>query len=318
MIRRGSVLITGATGFVGRVLLDHLVKDGWHVRALTRRGQVVADPSASLAWFLITGLDDELPLSGCDAVIHLAARVHVMNEQAVDPLAEFRRVNVQLTERLAREAAAKGVRRFVYLSSIKVNGEETLPGRPFLADDLPNPEDAYGVSKLEAEMALRQVAADTGMEVVVVRPPLVYGPGGKGNFLAMLGWLRRGLPLPLGAVNNQRSFVGVDNLCDLLRVCLDHPEAANEVFLASDGRDLSTTELLRLAGISMGRPALLLSVPVPMLSIFARVIGKASVARRLCCNLQADIGKTEQLLGWKPPVSVETGLRRIFEIGKSR
>ncbi len=251
-------------------------------------------------------------LDGCDAVVHLAARVHVMRERAADPLAEFRRVNVEATERLARSAAAAGARRFVFVSSVKVNGEETTAGEAFCADDAPAPEDAYGVSKHEAEEALRRVGVETGLEIVVIRPPLVYGPGVKGNFRTMLDWLRRGLPLPLASLDNRRSFVGVDNLCDLILCCLSHPDAANETFLVSDGQDLSTPELLRLAGDAMGLPARLWPCPPSLLKGAAALVGKPGIAQRLCGNLQVDISKTREVLGWHPLFSVEEELRRIF------
>lgn len=305
-----TLLVTGATGFVGQALLPKLVAGEYAVRAVSRR-QMPTGVRAGIDW-VVADLPSAASLDGCDAVVHLAARVHVMRERAADPLAEFRRVNVDATERLARRAAAAGVRRFVFLSSVKVNGEETAPGQPFRADDAPTPEDAYGVSKYEAEEALHRVAAETGLEVVIIRPPLVYGPGVKGNFRTMLDWLRRGLPLPLASLGNRRSLVGVDNLCDLILTCLSHPRAANETFLVSDGRDLSTAELLRLAGEAMGRPALLWPCPPSLLKGAAAMVGKPGIARRLCGNLQVGIGKTQDVLGWHPPFSVEEGLRRIF------
>jgi UDP-glucose 4-epimerase len=245
-----------------------------------------------------------------DAVVHLAARVHVMQETTADPLAEFRRVNVQGTMNLARQAASAGVRRFVFVSSIKVNGEATQLGRPFMADDAPAPLDAYGVSKMEAEQGLREIASQTGMEVVIIRPPLVYGPGVKANFAAMMRWLKRGVPLPLGAIYNQRSLVALDNLVDLIVTCLTHPAAANQTFMVSDGEDVSTTELLRRMGQAMGHPARLLPVPASWLKVAAGLVGKGDVAQRLCGSLQVDISKTRELLGWVPPVSLDEGLRR--------
>lgn len=311
------VAITGATGFVGRALLPQLVAAGWRARALTRQRGAGDDAAGRIAWQHIPDIGADVPLDGCAALVHLAARVHVMQERAADPLAEFRRANVAATERLARRAAAAGVRRLIFLSSVKVNGEETAPGRPFHADDAPAPEDAYGVSKHEAECALRRVAEETGLEVAIIRPPLVYGPGVGGNFLTMLNWLRRGLPLPLASVDNRRSLVAVDNLCDLILTCLAHPRAANETFLVSDGRDLSTPELLRLAGAAMGSPARLLPCPPAVLRGAATMLGRPGVARRLCGSLQVDIGKTRDVLGWHPPVGVEDGLRRIFAAGEN-
>ena len=309
----GSVLVTGATGFVGSALLPALSTAGWKIRALTRKTlpqELFFDP---VEWRQVTGFGDDFPLVGCSAVVHLAARVHVMRESAADPLSEFRRVNVLGTERLARQAAAAGVRRFVYLSSVKVCGEETLPGRSFFADDDPHPEDPYGISKHEAEVALLQVAAETGLEVVIIRPPLVYGPRVKGNFRTMLNWLRYGIPLPLASLDNRRSLVGLDNLCDFIRICLEHPAAVNEIFLISDGQDLSTAELLHLAGDAMGCPARLFPFPSAWLERGAAMFGKQGLARRLCGNLQVDIEKAKTMLGWSPPMDVKTGLHRLFD-----
>jgi nucleoside-diphosphate-sugar epimerase len=253
-------------------------------------------------------------LAGVSVVIHCAARVHVMNEEATEPLAEFRRVNVAGTLRLARQAAEAGVRRFLFVSSIKVNGEHSQPGRPFTADQHPAPGDPYGVSKCEAETGLRALSQETGMEVVIIRPPLVYGPGVKANFLAMMRWLWRGVPLPLGGItDNRRSLVFLDNLVDLIVTCIDHPAAANQTFLVSDDEDLSTTALLRRMAAALGRPARLVPVPVGLITLGARMIGRPGVAQRLCGSLQVDIGKTKELLDWSPPVSVGEGLRRTAE-----
>jgi nucleoside-diphosphate-sugar epimerase len=249
-------------------------------------------------------------------VLHLAARVHVMNDTSADPLQAFREANTQATLRLGRQAAAMGVRRFVFVSSIKVNGEATRQGRPFTANDAAAPEDPYGMSKAEAEAGLRQIATETGMEIAIVRPPLVYGPGVKANFAALIHALRRGLPLPLGSVtNNRRSLVALDNLVDLLLTCIDHPAAANQTFLVSDGEDLSTTGLLQRLGLAMGRPARLIPVPPALLRLGATLIGKGDVAQRLLGNLQVDIAHTRHTLGWAPPVSVDEGLRRAAVAG---
>jgi len=236
-----------------------------------------------------------------------------MKDELADPLAEYRLVNVEGTLNLARQAAAAGIKRFIYISSIKVNGESTPLGKPFLSSDIPEPEDPYGVSKREAEQGLMQLAADTGMEVVIIRPPLVYGPGVKGNFATMIKLIDKGLPLPLGAVHNKRSLVGVDNLVDLIIRCIDHPAAANQVFLAGDGEDLSTTELLRGVANAMGKPARLIPVPVGLLQLSATLLGKEAVAQRLLGSLRVDITKTCELLDWRPPYTVEEGLQRCFE-----
>jgi nucleoside-diphosphate-sugar epimerase len=249
-----------------------------------------------------------------DQIVHLAARVHVMDDKSSDPLVEFRRVNVEGTAALARQAAAVGVRRFVFLSSIKVNGESTEVGRPFTADDVPAPEDPYGVSKYEAEKLLQQIAAETGLEVVIIRPPLVYGPGVKANFESMMRWLARGLPLPLAAVTeNRRSLVALDNLVDLIVTCLKHPAAANQTFLVSDGEDLSTAELLKRMGNAMGQPTRLFYMPPALLQLVATVVSKSGIYQRLYGSLQLDITKTGQFLGWTPLVSVDEGLRSVLK-----
>jgi len=311
------ILVTGATGFVGRPLAQRLLADDesrrvvvavrqdgqqWPERVLPR---VTGDLEPSADW--------SVALGDVSVVVHCAARVHVITDTAANPLAEFRRVNVQGTLNLARQAAATGVRRFVFVSSIKVNGEATQLGRPFTADDAPAPLDAYGVSKMEAEQGLRELAAQTGMEVVIIRPPLVYGPGVKANFAAMMRWLQRRVPLPLGAIHNQRSLVALDNLVDLIVTCLTHPAAANQTILVSDGEDVSTTELLRRMGQALGRPARLVPLPASILKLAAAIVGKPDVEQRLCGSLQVDIEKTRRLLDWTPPLTLDEGLRKAAE-----
>ncbi len=310
-----TTLVTGANGFVGTALCTRLSRDGAALRAAVRSLSSQPDGVEAIAMGSLSSESDwTVALSSVEQVVHLAAHVHVMNDKSADPLAEFRRVNVEGTANLARQAAAAGVRRFVYLSSIKVNGEFTQEGHPFTADDAPAPEDPYAVSKHEAEQALRQIAAETGMEVVIIRPPLVYGPGVKANFESMMRWLSRGVPLPLAAANrNRRSLVALDNLVDLILTCLHHPKAANQTFLVSDGEDLSTAELLQKIGKAMNRPARLLPVPVSLLAFVARLLGKTAVAQRLLGSLQMDISNTCELLDWKPPVSVDEGLRRAAQ-----
>lgn len=310
MQRISSVLVTGANGFVGRALSDRLESMGCQVTRVVRRGCL---PNEIQVGDIGPMTDWRAALDGCDSIVHLAARVHVMHDTATNPMAEFRRVNVEGTLHLARQAATKGVRRFVFLSSIKVNGESSLPDHPFTAEDLPAPQDCYAISKREAEDGLRALAADTGMEVVIVRPPLVYGPGVKANFAALMCWVARGLPLPLGAATcNRRSLLALDNLVDLLITCINHPTAANQTFLVSDGEDLSTTDLLRRMGRAMGKPARLLPVPLALLRLGATLVRKPDIYQRLCGSLQIDITKTCQLLDWRPPVGVDEGLRRVI------
>ena len=311
-----KVLVTGASGFVGKALCSKLQNtNGFDVVGSLRRATSYAD--AVIPLVAVGGLTAETDwsaaLGGVQAVVHSAARVHVMNDQSTDPLAEFRKVNVDGTLNLARQAAVAGVRRFVFISSIKVNGEGTELGKAFTADDVPAPSDPYGFSKLEAEQGLLRLAHEKGMEVVIIRPVLVYGPGVKANFLSMLKWLGKGIPLPLGAIHNKRSLVALDNLVDLAITCLNHPSAANQVFLVSDGEDLSTTELLRRMGKALGKPARLLPVPSSWLNLAATLVGKRDVAQRLCGSLQVDIDKTRRLLGWLPPLSVDQGLKKAAE-----
>ncbi len=307
------VLVTGASGFVGGAVARRLLLDATtSVRAVVRREAAalpagaqrahVADLSGATEW--------SQAVADVDVVVHAAARVHIMSDTAADPLTESRRVNVEGTLNLARQAALAGARRFIFLSSIKVNGERTMPGRPFTADDVPAPVDPYGQSKHEAEVALRRLSEETGMEVVIIRPVLVYGSGVKGNFKSMMRLLETGLPLPLGAIPNQRSLVALDNLVDLLAVCLRHPGAANQTFLVSDGEDLSTTALLRRMSAAMGVTARLFPVPVSLLAAAARLAGKADVAQRLFGSLQVDITRTRSLLDWSPPHALDESLRK--------
>ncbi len=262
---------------------------------------------------LLPTTDWSLALQGIDAVVHCAARVHVMQDDATNPLKAYREVNVNGTLNLGRQAALAGVGRFVFVSSIKVNGEASQPGQPFSADDKPAPLNPYGVSKLEAEMGLREIEAQTGMEVVIVRPPLVYGPGVKANFESMMRWVARGVPLPLGGIHNARSMVALDNLVDFLVVCLKHPAAAGRTFLVSDGQDVSTTELLRRIAKAMGNKALLLPVPAWALEWGASMLGKRDIAQRLCGSLQVDMKNTRHLLGWNPPLTLDQGLKKVVE-----
>ncbi|QEY60438.1 SDR family oxidoreductase [Pseudomonas sp. C27(2019)] len=304
------LLLTGSTGFVGGAIQQRILVDEQYDLTIAVRREVgapstvhavqVADLTAQTDW--------TDALQGIDVVIHSAARVHVMNETSADPLAEFRKVNVEGTLALARQAVAAGVKRFVFVSSIKVNGEGTTLGQPYTADAAVNPSDPYGVSKYEAEQALLALAQETGLEVAIVRPVLVYGPGVKANFRSMMKWVQRGVPLPLGSIHNKRSLVALDNLVDLILTCVEHPGAINQVFLASDGNDLSTTQMLQQLGVALGKPARLLPVPMSWLNLAFSLLGKRDFTQRLCGSLQVDIAKNEQLLGWTPPVSVEEAM----------
>ena len=310
---RTKVAITGSTGLVGRALVTQLVALGrYEVLSLTREDStnLVAGARHLSIGDLTSRTNWHAALVGVHTLVHTAARVHVMQDTETDPLAAFRTVNVEATLNLARQAAAVGVQRFVFISSVKVNGESTQPGLAFTEVDPPSPQDAYGLSKHEAEQGLRQFAADTGMEVVIIRPPLVYGPGVKANFAALMRAVQCGWPLPLGAVHNKRSLAALDNLVDFIITCIAHPQAANQTFLVSDGQDLSTTELVRGMARAVGVPTRLLPVPVWALQAVATLLGKGDAVQRLCGNLQVDISKARSLLGWVPPVSVDEGLRR--------
>lgn len=308
-----SVLVTGGTGFVGAALLEVLAKvPGISVVAPVRqpRGAGIL----GVSYPLVAGIDAHTPwaalLGGVDTVIHAAARVHILNEPGQGALERFRQVNLAGTVHLAESAAAAGVKRFVFLSTIKVNGESTGLGHRFRADDPMAPTDAYATSKAEAEVQLQRIASETGMEVVIIRPVLVYGPGVKANFLSMMRWLDRGIPLPLASTTNARSLVCIQNLVDFIVVCTSHPDAGNQVFLVSDAVDLSTTQLLTRTAHALGvRPRLFAVSPWLMLRL-ARFLGKGAQADRLLGSLQVDISKNKTLLGWEPPIGVDEALIR--------
>lgn len=308
--------ITGATGFVGGALVDYLLANtASALRIAVRDNRTSQNERVQSCEVGTLGPDNRWSdfVCGADVIVHCAARVHVLNESGSTPLLEYQRANVQGALNLAEQAAAAGVRRFVFISSVKVNGEETQPGHAFEADGPARPADPYGISKMQAEQALRALASRTGMEVVIIRPVLVYGPGVKANFLNMMRWLDKGVPLPLGAIDNRRSLVALDNLVDLIATCITHPAAANQTFLASDGRDLSSTELLRQMSAALGKPARLLPVPVWLLRACAKLVGKQSVSQRLCGSLQVDIAKTRSLLGWTPPVTIEEAMKKTAQ-----
>ncbi|WP_036303317.1 UDP-glucose 4-epimerase family protein [Methylotenera sp. L2L1] len=306
------ILVTGASGFVGRVLCKELLKHNYSVRAAIRHDAAFCDGFDIVTTPSIDADTDwSVALLDVDAVVHLAARVHVMNDYESNSLEEFRKVNVDATLNLARQAFKSGVKRFIFVSSIKVNGELTQIDNPFTASDIACPQDAYGISKCEAEQGLLKLAGETGLEVVVIRPPLIYGGGVKANFASMIKAVKSGIPLPLGAINNKRSFVYIGNLISLILKCIDHPVAVNQVFLVSDGHDLSTTELLKACAQSLGVKSRLLPIPQNFLEFVAKVLGKRDLAQRLCGNLQVDITKTRQLLDWEPQFTVAEGLKDV-------
>lgn len=313
-----KILLTGASGFVGRAVWQALRQCGLAVRPVFRsQASVLAAECPADEAAVVPTLDGATEwtqaLAGMDVVVHCAARAHVMRDEAVEPLVEYRRVNVGGTLHLARQAAAAGVRRFVFISSIGVNGN--ISRNPFTANDDAHPAEPYAQSKWEAEQGLWGIQQETGMEIVIIRPPLVYGPNAPGNFGSLVRWLKRGIPLPLGAVRNQRSLVGIDNLVDLILRCVEHSAAANQVFLAGDGEDLSTTDLLRRTAAAIGAPNRLVPVPMWLLNLVARLLRKGAVAQRLLGSLQVDISKTRDVLGWQPPLSVDEGLKKMAEHG---
>jgi len=307
-----KILVTGSTGFLGSELVKSIAGiPATRVIAATRcAGQHHFPDDVTQACVGELGPDTawHAPLQGAHTVIHTAARVHVMHDTAADPLALFREVNTAGTLNLARQAAQAGVRRFIFISSIKVNGESTGRDEAFRPDDPAHPSDPYAISKHEAELALLALAGTCAMEVVIIRPVLVYGPGVKANFLQLMRLVRQGIPLPLGAINNARSLVSLDNLVDFIRVCIDHPGAANQIFLVSDGHDVSTTELLRSLSAALHKPSLLIPLPVSLMSAAAKLLGKEAVAQRIFGSLEVDISKNQRLLGWVPPVSFPRAL----------
>jgi nucleoside-diphosphate-sugar epimerase len=305
-----KVLVTGANGFVGKALCHYLSQQGIQVVAAVRRA--VDIPS-----IVVLSANDELgwhqALQDCDAVVHLAGQSQLQTNHQ-DSLLAFRECNVEPSVALARRAVAAGVRRYIFLSTAKVNGEQTGPNSAYAAGDPPAPEGAYAQSKLEAEQALRVIALETGLELVVIRPPLVYGPGVKGNFASMVSWVKKGIPLPLGSVNNKRSMVGLDNLLSLIERCLDPQRlrrGVNQTFLVSDGVAISTAELLRQIAIAYGLKTRLFSVPVPLLRHSLKILGKASIADRVLGSLVLDDALTREVLGWSPSVTLSEQLHRM-------
>jgi UDP-glucose 4-epimerase len=310
-----NILITGANGFVGRTLCTELLRCGHSVRGALRQsnsGPALTEGVETVVVGTINATTDwKTALVDCGVVVHLAARVHVMNDKANDPLAEFREVNTEGALNLARQAAQAGLKRFIFISTIKVNGE----GRdtPYRETDAPAPEDAYAISKWEAEQGLRQIALETGLEVVILRPPLVYGPGVKANFQRLIHIVEKGWPLPLGAIRNRRSLLYLGNFVDAIRLCVEHPAAAGQTFLLDDGQAVSTPELIRAVARALGRTARLLAVPVWMLEAAGTLLGKRAAMARLTGSLFVDGSAIRSRLGWAPPFTLEQGLASTVE-----
>lgn len=319
----GRVLVTGANGFVGRTLCPALGDAGFAVRAAVRRGNgsVAGASDDTVAIGSIRPETEWEPaLEGVDTIVHLAGRVHVLRKRMRDPQAEVRKVNVLGTERLGWAAVNAGVRRLVYVSSVGVNGRST-PGFAFTEDHEPSPDNLYAASKWEAEQALRRISAETGLEVVILRPTLIYGPGVKANFLRLMKLVDSGLPLPLGAIRNRRSLLYVGNLADLIAKCLRMPEAAGETFLVSDGRDVSTPELIRIIAEAIGKAPRLLPVPAPAMRLIGRATGMSGALEPLLDSLAVDSSKVRRALDWRAPYTIAQGLRetaRWFEDEKKR
>lgn len=308
-------LVTGANGFVGRVLCDTLMQRGHKVRGAVRYSD--ESRNSKVPYVAVGEINSQTDwtevVANIDVVIHLAARVHVMHETSKDPLGDFRNMNVSATEQLARAAAGNGVKRLVYVSSIKVNGEKTQYEQSFNEFDAPSPRGHYAVSKWEAEQALLRVASETGLEIVIVRPSLIYGRGVKGNFAQMLKILAMGIPVPLASARNLRSLVYIGNFVDALLLCATHPAAAGQVYLVSDGEDVSTPDLLRQLGTAMGHPARLLPCPLSFLKFAGKLFGKSDQIDRLLDSLQVNSGKIRRDLSWQPPYTLQQGLKETAE-----
>jgi len=329
-----KILVTGPDGFVGSAVCAKLFADGLQVRGAQWKSAPLSEGCASV---VVGNIDAETDwknaLDGIDAVVHLAARVHIMDDTSADPLAAFREVNVEGTRHLAESAAKAGVKRFVFISSIKVNGEQTseVGGQEsdvndrgqsykmmFSESDTPNPQDPYGQSKHEAEVALREIEAETGMEVVILRPPLLYGPGVKANFLKLIQLVDKGIPLPLGGIKNKRSFLSLTNFADLISTCVSVPGAAGQTFTVCDGDDVSSGELVERIAKALGKKSLLLPVPDGLMKLAGKLTGKSAQVQRLCSSLQIDSSHVRKALDWNPPVTMEQELARVAEWYKSR
>jgi len=317
---RSKVFITGATGFVGKALVSELVAQNFLVSAAVRDDTaVIAKGVLKITVGDLTKIKDwQATLQSIDVVIHVAGRAHIMNDNAADPLAAFRKMNTEVTLLLAKQSAKVGVKRFIFISSVKVNGEMTELNKPFISSDQFVPNNPYGLSKYEAEKGLLALAKESDMEVVIIRPPLVYGAGVRANFATMMRWINKSVPLPFGAIHNQRSLVALDNLVSFIVHCINLPKAANEVFLISDGEDVSTTELLQKVAKAFNKEPWLISVPVSWMRFAARLIGKGDVANRLFGSLQVDSSKARDLLDWKPVITMDEQLKKMAQEEKER
>ena len=307
-----KVLVTGSTGFVGSRVVELSEEREWDVVPVVRKASQI-QPNSFIASSIDTSTDWSGSFEGVECVVHCAARVHQMSETEQDALIAYRDINTLGTLNLAKQAAEAGVKRFVFVSSIKVNGEFSEPNLPFEPNLKNTPQDPYGLSKYEAEVELAKLSKETGLEVVIIRPPLVYGPGVKANFLSMMRLIDKGLPLPFGAIKNQRSLVYLDNLSDLIITCCEHPSAPGYTFLASDDQDVSTTQLMQTIAHAMGKSPRLIPIPMSWIQAGSSVLNKQHIAQRICGNLQVEIGLTKEILGWNPPVSFEQGIKRTVE-----
>ena len=307
-----NILVTGSTGFVGSRVVKLARKRDWAVTPVVRK-QIEPLTNSLVIPSIDASTDWSSAFEGVDCVVHCAARVHQMNEIEQDALTAYRETNTFGTLNLAKQAAEAGVKRFVFVSSIKVNGEFSEPNLPFEPNLNNTPQDPYGLSKYEAEVELAKLSKEIDLEVVIIRPPLVYGPGVKANFLSMMRLIDKGIPLPFGAIKNQRSLVYLDNLSNLILTCCEHPLAPGYTFLASDDHDVSTTQLMRTIALSMGKSSRLIPIPMSWIQAGSSVLKKKHIAQRVCGNLQVDIGLTKEILGWKPPVSFEQGIKRTVE-----
>ncbi|CSA20500.1 UDP-glucose 4-epimerase family protein [Vibrio cholerae] len=310
-----SILLTGSTGFVGTNLVKSLtLKSDYIVKSAVRHAVNKDDGLLFEVGDINASTDFELPLKNTTVVVHCAARAHVMDDKEAEPLTLYREVNTAGTVNLAKQAIDSGVKRFIFISSIKVNGEGTLVGCPFKTEDNHAPEDDYGLSKSEAEKQLVALAKDSSMEVVIIRPTIVYGPGVKANFASLMRLVSKGIPLPFGSITqNKRSLVSINNLVDLIVTCIDHPKAANQVFLVSDDHDVSTAEMVRELAIALDKPTWQLPVPIWCYKLFGKLFGKSDIVDRLTGTLQVDISHTKETLGWKPPQTLQEGFKQTAQ-----